>query len=73
MGGQDGDDDTTSPRLDKGKGRATEPHQQAEPGIVDDLIAGWIGGAVGILASQLHFSQNSCYSHNGEDTCDNGR
>lgn len=43
------------PRADKGKGRATEPHQQEEPGIVDDLIAGWIGGAVGILASSSFF------------------
>lgn len=46
-------DDEPIPRADKGKGRATEPHQQEEPGIVDDLIAGWIGGAVGILASSL--------------------
>ncbi|KAK9900343.1 mitochondrial carrier [Cystobasidium minutum MCA 4210] len=44
----DGAAATTTARLDKGKGRATD-HE--EPGIVDDLIAGWIGGAVGILAS----------------------
>lgn len=45
--GQDG----PIPAADKGKGRAVETHNE-EPGIVDDLIAGWIGGAVGILASQ---------------------
>lgn len=45
--GQDGQ----IPAADKGKGRAVEPDTH-EPSVVDDLIAGWIGGAVGILASQ---------------------
>lgn len=45
--GQDG----PIPTADKGKGRAIETPPE-EPGVVDDLIAGWIGGAVGILASQ---------------------
>lgn len=42
--------DAPIPAVDKGKGRAIETDSH-EPSIVDDLIAGWIGGAVGILAS----------------------
>lgn len=40
--------------IDKGKGRARDIDEmpREEPSVVDDLIAGWIGGAVGILASQ---------------------
>lgn len=45
--GQDGQ----IPAADKGKGRAVESDSH-EPSVVDDLVAGWIGGAVGILASQ---------------------
>lgn len=54
--------DAPIPTADKGKGRAVEPNNE-DPGVVDDLIAGWIGGAVGIVASQLKLLTSHSSSH----------